>query len=215
MLNRTVLPAAIAPGWARTTAIGELVAMSLARIDWIQGQAHWQFAGLEQYARVWRDALFRAGAANTVVFAVAAVSVQMVLGFTLALMTTRIAKGRVLYRTVASDDSYLSPAYGRDTVTISLHHNAGLPFWEYFKDIEPIFRAHGGRPHWGKKHTLTAKNLRPLYPQWERFAAVREQMDAQGMFLNPYLRQSIPAAASHTRCRIPRERINTSRAAIG
>jgi FAD/FMN-containing dehydrogenase len=96
---------------------------------------------------------------------------------------------RVLYRTVAPDDSYLSPAHGRDTVTISLHHNAGLPFWEYFKDIEPIFRAHGGRPHWGKKHTLTAKELRPLYPQWERFAAVREQMDAPGMFLNPYLRQ--------------------------
>jgi FAD/FMN-containing dehydrogenase len=96
---------------------------------------------------------------------------------------------RVLYRTVAPDDSYLSPVYGRDTVTISLHHNAGLPFWEYFKDIEPIFRAYGGRPHWGKKHTLTAKDLRPLYSQWERFAAVREQMDAQGMFLNAYLRQ--------------------------
>jgi FAD/FMN-containing dehydrogenase len=96
---------------------------------------------------------------------------------------------RVLYRTVAPDDSYLSPAYGRDTVTISLHHNAGLPFWEYFKDIEPIFRAHGGRPHWGKKHTLTAKDLRPLYSQWNRFAAVREQMDAQGTFLNSYLRK--------------------------
>lgn len=96
---------------------------------------------------------------------------------------------RVLYRTVAPDDSYLSPAYGRDSVTISLHHNAGLPFWDFFNDIEPIFRAHGGRPHWGKKHTLTARDLRPLYPQWERFAALREQMDAEGMFLNPYLRQ--------------------------
>ena len=63
---------------------------------------------------------------------------------------------RVLYRTIAPDDAFLSPAYGRDTVTISLHQNAGLPYWDYFRDIEPIFRAHDGRPHWGKKHTLTA-----------------------------------------------------------
>ena len=80
--------------------VGELVAMSLARIDWIQGQARWQFAGLDQYVRVWRDTLFRAGAANTVMFAVSAVTVQMVLGFALALMTTKAARGRVLYRTV-------------------------------------------------------------------------------------------------------------------
>ena len=80
--------------------IGELVAMSLARIDWVQGQARWQFAGLDQYVRVWHDTLFRAGAVNTVVFAVAAVSVQMILGFALALMTTKVARGRVIYRTV-------------------------------------------------------------------------------------------------------------------
>jgi multiple sugar transport system permease protein len=80
--------------------IGELVAMSVARVDWVQGQAQWQFVGLDQYVRVWHDSLFRAGAANTVVFAVTAVTVQMVLGFGLALMTTKVARGRVLYRTV-------------------------------------------------------------------------------------------------------------------
>jgi multiple sugar transport system permease protein len=80
--------------------IGELVAMSLARIDWVEGQARWQFAGLDQYVRVWHDTLFRAGAVNTVIFAVAAVTVQMILGFVLALMTTKVARGRVVYRTV-------------------------------------------------------------------------------------------------------------------
>ena len=54
--------------------IGELVAMSLARIDWVQGKAQWHFVGLEQYARVLRDALFRTGVANTIVFAVSAVT---------------------------------------------------------------------------------------------------------------------------------------------
>ena len=95
---------------------------------------------------------------------------------------------RVLYRTVAPDDTFLSPAYGRQTVTISLHHNAGLPFEEYFGDIEPIFRAYGGRPHWGKKHTLNAADLQQLYPKWDDFQAIRKQMDPDCIFLNDYLR---------------------------
>ncbi|MBK7473662.1 MAG: sugar ABC transporter permease [Betaproteobacteria bacterium] len=80
--------------------IAELVAMSLARIDWIQGKANWHYVGLAQYARVFGDPLFRAGAFNTLLFAAGAVLAQMVLGFGLALMTTRITRGRVLYRTV-------------------------------------------------------------------------------------------------------------------
>jgi FAD/FMN-containing dehydrogenase len=91
---------------------------------------------------------------------------------------------RVLYRTVAADDAYLSTAHGRDVVTISLHHNASLPFEEYFSDIEPIFRAHGGRPHWAKKHSLAGEDLRRLYPEWDRFMALRAQLDPEGVFLS-------------------------------
>ena len=80
--------------------LGELLAMSVSRIDWIEGKARWSFVGTDQYVQVLRDALFRAGIVNTLVFAVAAVAAQMVLGFFLALMTTRIARGRVAYRTV-------------------------------------------------------------------------------------------------------------------
>jgi FAD/FMN-containing dehydrogenase len=96
---------------------------------------------------------------------------------------------RVLYRTIASDDAYLSGAHGRDSVTISLHHNNTLPYDEYFRDIEPIFRAYGGRPHWGKKHYLTAPDLGPLYPMWDRFLEMRRKTDPDGVFLNPYLRE--------------------------
>jgi FAD/FMN-containing dehydrogenase len=95
---------------------------------------------------------------------------------------------RVLYRTVASDNALLSPAFGRDTVTISLHQNASLPFEEYFDDVEPIFRAYGGRPHWGKRHSLAAAELRPLYPQWDRFQAIRRELDPAGTFLTPQLK---------------------------
>lgn len=96
---------------------------------------------------------------------------------------------RVLYRTIAADDTYLSPYYGRDSVTISLHQNAGLPYQGYFDDIEPIFRAYGGRPHWGKKHSLTASQLRDLYPMWDRFMDICQQHDPQGVFMTPYLRR--------------------------
>ena len=51
-----------------------------------------------------------------------------------------------------------------------------------------MFRAHGGRPHWGKKHTLRAADLRPLNPDWDRFLAVRQRLDPDGVFLNGYLR---------------------------
>jgi FAD/FMN-containing dehydrogenase len=94
---------------------------------------------------------------------------------------------RVLYRTVAPDDSCLSVASGRPTVTISLHQNATLPFWDYFRDIEPIFVEYGGRPHWAKKHTLKADDLRPLYPEWDRFRKIRRQMDPGGVFMTPPL----------------------------
>jgi multiple sugar transport system permease protein len=80
--------------------LGELLAMSMSRIDWIEGKARWSFVGADQYVRVLHDALFRAGIVNTLVFAVAAVALQMVLGFFLALMTTRIRRGRAAYRTV-------------------------------------------------------------------------------------------------------------------
>jgi FAD/FMN-containing dehydrogenase len=103
----------------------------------------------------------------------------------------KIVGWRVLYRTIAGDDAYLSPFYGRDSVTISIHQNVGLPFWEYFADIEPIFRAYGGRPHWGKKHTLKATDLRPLYPMWDRFLELQQRMDPHGVFLNGYLRELI------------------------
>jgi FAD/FMN-containing dehydrogenase len=98
---------------------------------------------------------------------------------------------RLLYRTVAADDAFLSSSYKKDTVSISLHHNAGMPFWDYFKDIEPIFRAYGGAPHWGKKHTLSAKALEPLYPRWGRFLEIRRQLDPDGLFLNEFLRRTL------------------------
>jgi FAD/FMN-containing dehydrogenase len=91
------------------------------------------------------------------------------------------------YRTLGADDIYLSPAYGRDSVTISVHQAHHLPYEAFFADVEAIFRNHQGRPHWGKVHTHTARELRPLYPLWDRFQQARERLDPRGRFMNDYL----------------------------
>ncbi|MGH8561494.1 MAG: D-arabinono-1,4-lactone oxidase, partial [Nevskiales bacterium] len=45
-----------------------------------------------------------------------------------------------------------------------------------------------GRPHWGKLHTLTAKELASLYPRWDDWQRVRRRLDPRGRLLNDHLR---------------------------
>ncbi|MFC6017262.1 D-arabinono-1,4-lactone oxidase [Plantactinospora solaniradicis] len=94
---------------------------------------------------------------------------------------------RILVRTVAEDDIWLSNAYDRSTTTIACLQNNSLPYQEYFDDVEAVFRQHDGRPHWGKKHSLTARDLSRLYPQWESFQDVRRRLDPDDVFLTPDL----------------------------
>ena len=54
--------------------------------------------------------------------------------------------------------------------------------------IEPVFAAHGGRPHWAKRHSLTADDVLRLYPDARRWGEVRKRVDPEGKFLNAHLR---------------------------
>ena len=91
-------------------------------------------------------------------------------------------------RWVKGDDIWLSPNFGRDSVHISVHQFVGMPFERYFDAVQAICLNHGGRPHWGKVHSLKAPQLSRLYPRWDDFLALRERMDPAGRFLTPYLR---------------------------
>jgi len=91
------------------------------------------------------------------------------------------------YRWVGGDDLWLSPNYGRDSVHISVHQYCGMPFERYFDGVQAICLNHGGRPHWGKCHSLGAARLASLYPRWDDFLALRERLDPDRRFLNPYL----------------------------
>jgi FAD-linked oxidoreductase len=92
-------------------------------------------------------------------------------------------------RVAAADDVWLSTAYGRDSAYIAVHQYVGLPYQEYFRLFESIAVSAGGRPHWGKMHTLTAERLGELYPRFTDFLRVRDQRDPEGRFTNPYLAQ--------------------------
>jgi hypothetical protein len=92
-------------------------------------------------------------------------------------------------RVAAADDIWLSTAYGRDTAYVAIHQYAGLPYREYFRVFESITAAIGGRPHWGKLHTLDAERLGALYPRFADFLGVRDETDPERRFANPYLEQ--------------------------
>jgi FAD-linked oxidoreductase len=91
------------------------------------------------------------------------------------------------YRTVAADDIWLSPMQGRDCVSISFHQYARMPWREAFAGVEQVFQAHGGRPHWAKRHTLASPDVLRLYPDAPKFAAVRKRVDPTAKFLNDHL----------------------------
>jgi FAD-linked oxidoreductase len=92
-------------------------------------------------------------------------------------------------RVTPADDIPLSTSSGRDSFYLAFHTHRDADHVEYFKLIEPIMRAHDGRPHWGKVHTRTAADLAPAYPRFEEFLALRDRLDPDRVFANPYLRR--------------------------
>jgi len=89
-------------------------------------------------------------------------------------------------RVAAPDDIPLSMGYGRDSAFIACHVFRGQPNEQYFRGVERIMAAVGGRPHWGKLHYQDAETLAPLYPCWDEFQAVRQRLDPAGTFANAY-----------------------------
>ncbi|WNV91456.1 D-arabinono-1,4-lactone oxidase [Umezawaea sp. Da 62-37] len=90
-------------------------------------------------------------------------------------------------RTAQGDDIWLSTASGRDTAYIAVHQFLGMPYRKYFDAFEHIAASAGGRPHWGKMHTLNAEALRNRYPRFDDFTRIRNQVDPDHLFTNPYL----------------------------
>ena len=92
-------------------------------------------------------------------------------------------------RCTGSDDIPLSTSTGRRSAYIAVHMFKGSAYTEYFSAVETILRKYEGRPHWGKIHNLDASDISSLYPEYQRFIEVRNQLDPEGVFTNDYLRR--------------------------
>ncbi len=80
--------------------IASLLAMSFHSVKWVQALPQWTYVGARNFQALPQDQLFRDGIANTLVFAAAAVMMQMILGFFLALASSKVARGTFVYRTI-------------------------------------------------------------------------------------------------------------------
>ncbi|MDN6241657.1 D-arabinono-1,4-lactone oxidase [Corynebacterium variabile] len=90
-------------------------------------------------------------------------------------------------RATAADDVPLSTAKGRESCYIAAHRYHRDDYREFFRVLEPILVAAGGRPHWGKHHTLGFAELSAVHEDLTTVAALRSQVDPDGMFRNPYV----------------------------
>jgi FAD-linked oxidoreductase len=88
------------------------------------------------------------------------------------------------FRITAGDDIWLSPFNRGACASISMHQYGPMDWKAPFAAIEPIFRAAGGRPHWAKRHTLTAREVHDLYPRADDFERVRATIDPGAKFAN-------------------------------
>lgn len=84
-------------------------------------------------------------------------------------------------RTVAADDLWLSPAYGRPTVGIHFTWAADAPA-EAIQAVEQVLAVFDPRPHWGKVFSQAAQ-----YERMPDFVRLVEKYDPDGKFGNEFL----------------------------
>jgi xylitol oxidase len=91
-------------------------------------------------------------------------------------------------RTIAADDLWLSPSFGRPSVAI---HFTWLPDWQRVRDVLPVIERalepFEPRPHWGKLFSIPAADVRARYPRISAFGGVLTRLDPGGKFRNAFL----------------------------
>lgn len=91
-------------------------------------------------------------------------------------------------RTVAAEDLWLSPAYGRASATI---HFTWVPDWEAVRTVLPAVEAalapYAPRPHWAKLSTIPEATLRASYERLPAFAELTRRFDPQGILRNDFM----------------------------
>ena len=87
-------------------------------------------------------------------------------------------------RFVKGDDFALSPCYSRDSVYVGAYNADNRGWDELLSDFEELATKHNGRPHWGKEFNVGTDYLKSVYPKWDDFLKLREELDPNGRFMN-------------------------------
>lgn len=85
-------------------------------------------------------------------------------------------------RFVRGDDTWMSPAHGADTCQIGAYSTDVPDCQSYFERFWRVMRPLDARPHWGKEFDHGHAELRPLYPDFDRFVKLRSATDPQRVF---------------------------------
>ncbi|WAZ24948.1 FAD-binding protein [Streptomyces cinnabarinus] len=92
-------------------------------------------------------------------------------------------------RTVAADEQWMSPSYGRETMALHFtwveDATAVLPV---VRRVEEALAGLEARPHWGKVFTMAAEELRARYPRVGDFRELVRSLDPGGKFTNAFVR---------------------------
>ncbi|WNG17058.1 D-arabinono-1,4-lactone oxidase [Cystobacter fuscus] len=99
---------------------------------------------------------------------------------------------------------WLSPSYGEPVVRIDIFwfaYNLKDPSLAYYPQFWKLLAPYDFRPHWAKylpdaDSATGVGYLRALYPKWQEFMRLREQLDPSQLFVTDYWRWhlDIPAA---------------------
>lgn len=90
-------------------------------------------------------------------------------------------------RFVKGDESWMSPAFGRDSAQVGVYGayspetDAAFTYWA------ELAAERAARPHWGKEHAPNADYLAAVYPQYSAFKRLAAEMDPAGVFRNAFL----------------------------
>ncbi|MEV5050956.1 FAD-binding protein [Arthrobacter sp. LAR12-1-1.1] len=95
-------------------------------------------------------------------------------------------------RTIAADQLWLSPNYGRDGIGLHFTWRQDEPA---VSAILPLLEAElapfAARPHWGKLFHGGAASIAPLYPRFADFTALAGRLDPAGKFRNSFLDRTV------------------------
>jgi len=104
----------------------------------------------------------------------------------------------ILIRFTGADTGLLSMTSGRESVFINIFQAAKSAkdplVLSLFRDFQNLLTSkYLGRPHWGKYNEMTPELTEKVYGKanFDRFNAVRKQLDPNGIFSNDYVKRAL------------------------